>query len=285
VTDPSQLRVVTRHPFPGAQHAPLLVSIELLLEQAAECLPVQVRVSEETYVFESWEVTRAAFIARMAGTLRHMSYLAPSNSRLDGMALARTLVEHAITYAWVAADPVERLPHAEHGVELIDDRTRAIFRKYVRTHRTDLPGLPRLAAEANDAWRDSITRQGSPLHTPDFEELYRTVYDNYAGVDHASTLGLVTFVHVSADQRVATVDGDAVRRQGDDLRPYWTGLFALAEALVVSNLMSGRPRTGPLQRALKEIGTVRGLEQQGRLTVEQSEDGSLTLRIRADTDA
>ena len=66
--------------------------------------------TDETTPFESWEVTRAAFIARMAGTLRHLGYLAPSYSRLGGLALARTLVDHVITFAWISADPKERLP-------------------------------------------------------------------------------------------------------------------------------------------------------------------------------
>jgi hypothetical protein len=42
-------------------------------------------------VLQDWEVTRAAFMARMASTLRHLTYLAPSYSRLEGLALARTL--------------------------------------------------------------------------------------------------------------------------------------------------------------------------------------------------
>ena len=49
-------------------------------------------------------------VARLASTVRHLGYLAPSYSQLDGFALTRTLVDHVIAYAWVSADPKERLP-------------------------------------------------------------------------------------------------------------------------------------------------------------------------------
>ena len=71
---------------------------------------MQVTPRGQTTFFEDWEVTRAAFMARMSGTLRHLGYLAPSYSRLDDFALTRTLVDHVITFAWTSADPNERLP-------------------------------------------------------------------------------------------------------------------------------------------------------------------------------
>ena len=60
---------------------------------------MQVTPRGQTTFFEDWEVTRAAFMARMSGTLRHLGYLAPSYSRLDDFALTRTLVDHVITFA------------------------------------------------------------------------------------------------------------------------------------------------------------------------------------------
>src|SRR5690348_15021234 len=96
--------------MPTVDHASLLSSFHLLLEQANDCLPVVVRPQSPTSFFESWEITRAAFMARMAGTVRHLGYLAPSYSRLDGVALARTLVDHVITFAWISVAPSERLP-------------------------------------------------------------------------------------------------------------------------------------------------------------------------------
>jgi len=110
MTEPERIQFMHGYPIPTRDHAALLASHRLLLDAARECLPVSVTPRGETTFFEDWEITRAAFMARMAGTVRHLSYLAPSYSRLDGFALARTLVDHVITFAWISADPKERLP-------------------------------------------------------------------------------------------------------------------------------------------------------------------------------
>jgi hypothetical protein len=109
MTEPDNLQFMHGHPMPTRDHATLLASHHLLLGLADECLPVRVRPTGTTSFFEEWEVTRAAFMARMASTLRHLGYLAPSYSRLDGLALARTLLDHVIAFAWISAEPKERL--------------------------------------------------------------------------------------------------------------------------------------------------------------------------------
>jgi hypothetical protein len=76
-----------------------LASYQLLLGLAEDWVRVQIETTEPTSIFESWEVTQAVFMARMASTLRHLSYLAPSYTRLGGVALARTMVDHVITFA------------------------------------------------------------------------------------------------------------------------------------------------------------------------------------------
>jgi hypothetical protein len=80
-------------------------------------------------------------------------------------------------------------------------------------------------------------------------------------------------VHLADSPVVAEVDGRPEREPTADLRPYWIAMFALAEALVVSNLACGRPRLGPLQQALETIGTLRSLEREGRLVVTETADG------------
>jgi hypothetical protein len=108
--DPDRIQFTHGYPIPSRDHATLLASHRLLLDAACECLPVSVTPRGKTTFFEDWEATRAAFVARMMGTVRHLSYLAPSYSRLDGFALTRTLVDHVITFAWISADPKEHLP-------------------------------------------------------------------------------------------------------------------------------------------------------------------------------
>jgi hypothetical protein len=59
---------------------------------------------------EDWTAVAPAFAARMARTAEAMSALVPLRSHLDGMTLARNLLDHTITFAWIAADPDQRLP-------------------------------------------------------------------------------------------------------------------------------------------------------------------------------
>jgi hypothetical protein len=299
VNQPTDLRLMVEHPMPTRDHAALLASYHLLAEHTDACLHVQVCPTTPTSFFESWEITRAAFMARMSSTLRHLGYLAPSYSRLDGVALARTLVDHAITFAWISGDPKKRLPTflrasfssqldkhkaaRKRGVQLIDEQPRKLFQAYVRTVKQDLPGLLRRSDEADASWREQIaTALPESLQIADFRGLYDEIYDHYSAFDHPSTLGLQVFVHLSESPVLAAVDGRPERDRIEDLRPYWIATFAFAEALVVSNLASGHPRLRPLQQTLQTIGTLRNLDREGRLAVTETADG-ITLGI-ADPD-
>jgi hypothetical protein len=293
---------MVEHPMPSRDHAALLASYRLLLEQADDCLPVKVRSTAPTSFFESWEITRAAFMARMSSILSHLGYLAPSYSRLDGVALARTLVDHAITFCWVSGDPKQRLPTflranfssqldkdkaaQKRGVQLLDAEPRKRFQAFVRAVKQDLPGLPRRSDEADASWREKVAaRLPESLQIADFRELYDAIYDQYSAVDHPSTLGLQVFVHLSDGPHVAVVDGRPERDRVEDLRPYWIAMFAFAEALIVSNLASGHPRLQPLTQTLQTIGTLRNLEREGRLTVTETADGVSIGVAEPDSDA
>ncbi|HEX7298907.1 MAG TPA: hypothetical protein VF257_07850 [Solirubrobacteraceae bacterium] len=297
MTEPDDLRFMHGHPMPTRDHATLLASHHLMLELARECLPVSVTPRGETSFFEDWEVTRAALMARLASTLRHLGYLAPSYSRLDGFALARTLVGHVITFAWTSADPKGRLPaflrssfkdilakdgrYRERGdAPLLEDAVRERLSAYTRKVGHELPKLPRLSRESDEYWRERV-RSSLPesLHIVNFQSLYGDIYDHFAAYDHPTTTGLQVFAHLAGDPVVATVDGEPERNLVEDLRPYWIAVFAFAEALIVSNVASGRPHLQDLSRALETIGTMRGLERDGRLAVTVTDDGTISIGV------
>lgn len=300
MTQSENLKIMAEHPMPTRDHAALLASYHLLLGLADGVVRVHVRTTEPTSVFESWEVTRAAFMARMASTLRHLGYLAPSYSRLDGVALTRTLVDHVITFAWISGDPKERVPaflrtsfksllakdkrsreEAENGQSpervgsLLEDGARERLHAYTRRVNRELPKLPRLSREADASWCERIEASlPESLHIVDFQGLYNKIYDQYAEFDHPSTLGLQVFVHLDGTPVKATLDGQPERNLVEDLRPYWIAVLAFAKALVVSNLASGHPRLQPLQETLQTIGTIRNLERDGRLVVTETSAGT-----------
>jgi len=51
-------------------------------------------------------------------------------------------------------------------------------------------------------------------------------------------------------------------------------MWAFADALVVANLASGRPRLQPLQRTLDAIANMWLLEREGRLAVDETPTGT-----------
>jgi hypothetical protein len=299
MTEPERIQFMYGYPVPTRDHATLLASHHLLLRLVDECLPVRVTSRRPTSYFEDWEVTRAAFMTRMANTLRHLGYLVPSYSRMDSLALARTLIDHVITFAWISGDPIKRLPvflrasfskaldrdktFRGMGETLLDENSAKLFRAYVRENQGDLPGLPRLSEESDASWRERVAATlPASLQIPRFSELYSKIYDHYAASDHPTTLGLQVFVHLAGNPVVATVDGEPEQDREADLRPYWIAVFAFAEALVVSNLASARPRLQSLQHALGTIGTMRQLERQGRLVVTVQDDGTVTISAAGD---
>jgi hypothetical protein len=291
MSDADSLRFTVGHPMPTRDHAALLASYRLLLDLSDDLVDVRVTPREPTSFFEGWEISRAAFMARMASTLRHLGYLAPSYSRLDGVALARTLVDHVITFAWISGSPKERVPAflrtsfksllakdnraRERGAPLLEDAPRERMRIYTRDVNHEMPRLPRLSREADASWRERVeVSLPESLQIVDFQGLYHDIYDQYAEFDHPSTLGLQGFVHLAGSPVIATVDGTPERNLVEDLRPYWIAVFAFAEALVVSNLATGRPRLQALEQTLQLIGTMRNLERDGRLVVTETAHGT-----------
>lgn len=278
-----------------ADHAPLLASYHLLQGQATYALRVQVRQPPSASPFEAWEVTRAALMARMAGTLRHLGYLAPSSSRIDGIALARTLVDHVITFAWLSGNPPQRLPRFlvtsyrslmskdERATQRGDDailtnEVRARYEEYTSTHGRGMPNLYDRSTEADESWEGEIaTALPQSLRVPGFVAIYNKVYDGYAAYDHPSTLGLGVFMHRDVTEEIVTID-DRQEPGPEALEPYWMAAWALAEALLVSSLASMRPRREPLRRALQTVGSIRMAQREGRLRITTT-GGRVTIGI------
>jgi hypothetical protein len=301
VNPPADLQFDVPHPMPQPNHAPLLASYHLLLEQAADAMRVQVRQPPSASPFEAWEVTRAALMARMAGTLRHLGYLAPSSSPIDGIALARTLVDHVITFAWLSANPPQRLPRFlrssygglltkdERAIQrgedaLLTDEVRTKYEEYTRTQPQGMPNLYERSTQADESLRGDIATALPPsLDVLSFADFYNKVYGGYADYDHPSTLGLGVFMHRDVNEQIVTIDGQQEHNPVEDLQPYWMAAWAFAEALLVSSLTSTRPRREPLRRALEIVGTIRIAQRDGRLGVTTTGDRVSISIDRSDT--
>jgi hypothetical protein len=233
-------------------------------------------------------------MARMARTLRHLGYLAPSSSRIDGIALARTLVDHAITFAWLSGDPAERLPRflrssydsllakdaraTQRGEDaLLTDEVRARYKEYIRTHPDPMPNLYERAKEADESFQGEIVAAlPESLQVLGFVDLYNKVYGAYSEYDHPSTIGLGVFMHRDVNEPIVAIDGHQEHDPVEDLGPYWMAALAFADALLVSSLRSTHPHREPLRRALEIVGIIRMTQRDGRLRVTTT-DGRVTI--------
>jgi hypothetical protein len=295
------LRELVGFPVPTRHHAALIASYVPVIRLARESSRGQVAGQSGELFLESWQVTRSVLLARMAGTLQHLLYLVPSTSRLDGAALCRTLIDHAIHYGWIAADPNERLPkflrksysHAvsqhermsERGEVLLEPDLLKRYRRYLERHPTGTGKLPAMSRAVDAAWLERVRAIApEPIQLPSMTDYYYWVYDGFANMDHPSTVGLQTFVHLDPSSPVAWVDGEPERDLATDQQPYWLALWVMCWVLLVASLAQGRPRLSEIKDAIRRARALREYDRHGLLVVREGPTG-MTLDVAPDAEA
>lgn len=287
-------------PIPTRHHAALMASYQPVIALLTAGAQVRVPGRPGELFLEDWQVTRAAFLARIAGTLRHLLYLAPSTSRLDGAALCRTLIDHAIHYTWIAADPNERLPrflrksysHAvtqhermqQRETELLTPDLLERYEAYRELHPQGTGRLPAMAQAVDAAWLEKVRAAApAPLQMPSMDEYYHLVYDGFANMDHPSTIGLQTFVHLDPRSPAAWVDGEPERDLHEDQRPYWLALWVTCWVLLVASLSQGRPRLSEVQDVMRRARALREYDRHDLLLVTEGPEG-MHVDVKPDAD-
>ena len=166
-------------------------------------LPSEVDVTAEG---GTWAVISLGLLSRMTTTLGHIMCLEPLGRGVDAGVLLRSLYEHVVHFAWLAADPSD-----ERIVEWIKDDLRLRLKadadarahgEWLYQHRgamerqfKALKGnrlvLADLAAAADEAWQGKLD---AIVHKPktklSFRGLYAFVYRNYSAGAHPSYRGL-----------------------------------------------------------------------------------------------
>jgi hypothetical protein len=154
----------------------------------------------------TWAIISLGLLSRMTTTLRHIMHLEPLGRGVDAGVLLRSLYEHVVHFAWLAADPSD-----ERIEEWIKDdlRLRLIADNDARAHGewlySDREGMQRqveamkgnrlvladLAAAADKAWQGKLDAVGhKPKTKLSFRGLYAFVYRNYSAGAHPSYRGL-----------------------------------------------------------------------------------------------
>jgi hypothetical protein len=153
-------------------------------------------------------LTAYGLIARMTGTLEAILQLRPLTRYADATVLARSLFEHAVTFAWLAAgegpERQRQFAKSDSVARLrIDDDCRALGYPVLEPDRRswheenragldrEMPGLLQRAEQADRAWDGKVPglHTGAPLQS--YRGFYALMYRNHSGYAHPSGLGLL----------------------------------------------------------------------------------------------
>jgi hypothetical protein len=202
---------------------------------------------------DAWPLISMALLSRMTTTLRHIMDLAPRGCGVDAGTLLRSLYEHLVHFAWLAADPSTARIEEWHkndlrmrlaadddarrrGVKLYTDQQFAQFKQQVAAMKGNRLKVEQLADAADKAWDGRLQAVGlGPASQPkSFRGLYAFVYRNYSAGAHPSLRGLNPVVEDATATRKRVVLEGPYEGSG----PYGmaTVLYALALYVAAASL-------------------------------------------------
>lgn len=174
-----------------------------LVDLVARRLPQEFDVTGDA---DAWPGVGVGLLSRMATTLSSMLDLQPSQREADAGVLLRSLYEHAVHFAWLAAEPsAERLRLWREHDELMglraiaDTRERGIdiggpepaeVKAGLATLRKKELVLANLAIAADKRWAGVLPGMKTHMEAPSFRAFYALLYRHYSGVAHPSRRGL-----------------------------------------------------------------------------------------------
>lgn len=169
----------------------------------AQELPREVEITNDA---DAWPAVSVGLLSRMTGTLEAILDLQRREREADAATLGRSLYEHAVHFAWLAADPSEarlqewRKYDLEQRLKADADMRRFGQRSFTDKKRAELEHevaalvgtkliLDQLAVVADRHWAPRIS--GLTLGTiRSFAGLYASLYRYYSGTAHPTMLGL-----------------------------------------------------------------------------------------------
>jgi uncharacterized protein DUF5677 len=234
-----------------------------LIDLVDRQLPQEFRIPS---IRDGWPAIGVGLLARMATTLRSMLDLQKSGLEADGSILGRSLYEHAVYFAWIAADPETRIVEWRRAditqrLKLDDDMRRHGDTAYTRENRDKaeadlrLVGGPlrlrteQLAIAADQHWTGKIPglRGQDRLHS--FSGLYASLFRDYSSTAHPSELGLARVWEGSPGQvRIRLEQPDWTR-----LGPYGMANILFALTLFVASQSIGWPNQDEIHRIYEGI--------------------------------
>jgi uncharacterized protein DUF5677 len=180
-----------------------------LVELVEGRLPVE---GDGTGPETAWPMVGAALLSHATSSLRSIVFrLRPDGAHNDGSRLLRSLYDHVLTLAWLAADPYPRLrlwrkddlkkrltmarELEEVGEELFSAEDREQMERDIDAIEGSAPNLAVKAQQADEYWspRTAEIESGTARS---FRGLYSALFRDHSGLVHATFRGLN---HVSID--------------------------------------------------------------------------------------
>ncbi|MGZ3357628.1 MAG: DUF5677 domain-containing protein [Isosphaeraceae bacterium] len=171
---------------------------ESLIALVEPHLPLHVRVVGPE---DAWPLVGPGLLARQVGTLKAHYALRPLDQEADAFVLLRTLYEHAVTFAWIAAAPgtdwhqqflksdararIEMDDDArEVGVPMLDAENRAEFERQVDQLPKEMPDLRQRGEAADKHWAGKIPALEASSETRSYRGLYAIAYRRQSHLIH-----------------------------------------------------------------------------------------------------
>jgi hypothetical protein len=223
-----------------------------LVALAALHFPREINVASDA---DAWPLIGAGLISRMTTTLRSILVLQPTEREADAGVLVRSLYEHAVHLAWLAAHP-DPLRFEEWRKDDLSSRLKADsdarvlgVEIFTAGQRTELEGklagmrgsplvLANLAVAADKHWANKLPGMGGHHEVQSFRGLYAILYRNYSGLAHPTFRGLNPVVEGLGRTRRRIVLEQPYTSNG----PYGIATVIFALGLHVAALTLGWPR-------------------------------------------
>ncbi|HEX5608957.1 MAG TPA: hypothetical protein VFX45_02555 [Solirubrobacterales bacterium] len=161
----------------------------------------------------AWPIVGPALLAHATSSLESIVFrLRPYGAHNDSSRLLRSLYDHVVTFAWLAADTPARLPlwrkedlkerlkihreFADAGVQMLPDADRKQMESAVAGIEGNAPNLAIKAAMADQYWIPRIGGALRPDSLSSFRGFYTILFREQSGLVHATMRGLN---HVTID--------------------------------------------------------------------------------------
>ena len=222
-------------------------------------LPREFDVTDDA---DSWPAIGLGLLSRMTTTLGSVLDLQSAQRETDAAILVRSLYEHVVHFAWLAAEPsaarieqwrradlVARLKAddetSQRGVPMLRDEVRVLFKALVaRMSGADL-NLADLAVTADRYWGGRLPGMGAHTNLESFRGWYALLYRYYSGIAHPSVRGLnPVFDKVGRTRRSIRLESE-YRGHG----PYGMATVVYAMALFVAGRSFGWPSDSEVHSA------------------------------------